>query len=171
MFKIQGLTIVDVAETTREENAEEGSAASLTDPSKPKPVFQQRESDFMRVAEGEVEITQRHLNYMPGSLHGGAIAISAEEIARRCPPWWSEDVSAEPFRNPRVRYMEVHYMSPIKKRVGLAAVSSGTSSQVTENKVTRVAISEVGGSKRGTLCAEALLLWGEGLHKEESRGT
>lgn len=170
MFKIQGLTVVDVAEATRDENADEGPAASATDPSKPKPVFQQRESDFMRVAEGEVEVTQRHLNYMPGSLHGGAIAISAEEIARRCPPW-CEDGSAEPFRDPRVRYMEVHYMSPIKKRAGLAAVSSGTSSQVTENKVTRVAISEVGGSKRGTLCAEAFLLWGEGPHNEESRGT
>lgn len=54
---------------------------------------------------------------------------------------------------------QVHYMSAIKRRAGLAAVS--TSMEGTGTEVTRVGLSEAGGAGGGALCAEAVLLWGE----------
>lgn len=98
-------------------------------------------------AKAEVVVSKRQFNYMPGTLHGGAIAVASEEMGRRCLPG-----------NIMVKYAEVHYMSPIKRRAGLTAVypdaSKGTD-------VTRVGLSEVGGAGWGPLCAEAILLLGE----------
>jgi len=117
------------------------------------------EGDF-RSAEAEVIVTRRMCNYMPGTMHGGAIAVAAEEIARRCPP---APLPMDPVAipgNPRVQCMEVHYMSPIKRRAGLAAVSDNAAG--TGSNVTRVGLSEAGGTEGGVLCAEAVLLWDKG---------
>lgn len=121
-----------------------------------------------RSAEAQILVTRRLCNYMPGTFHGGAIAVAAEEIGRRCPPP-SLINSASAFArnaasrfsepNPRVQYMEVHYMSAIRRRAGLAAVSTSAEGKGTE--VTRVGLSEAGGAGGGALCAEAVLLWGE----------
>lgn len=51
-------------------------------------------------------------------------------------------------------------MSAIKRRAGLAAVS--TSTEGAGREVTRVGLSEAGGAGGGALCAEAVLLWGGG---------
>lgn len=110
-----------------------------------------------RSAEADVLVTRRMCNYMPGTMHGGAIAVAAEEIARRCSP---SPLPMDPIPipgNPRVQYMEVHYMSPIKRRAGLAAVSGAAG---TGRNVTRVGLSEAGGTEGGVLSAEAVLLWG-----------
>lgn len=53
-------------------------------------------------------------------------------------------------------------MSPIKRRAGLAAVSATAG---TATDVTRVGLSEAGGTDGGVLCAEAVLLWGRGEGK------
>lgn len=117
------------------------------------------EGERFRSAEAEVLVTRRQCNYMPGTMHGGAIAVAAEEIARRCPPALLSEDALSVSANPRVKYMEVHYMSPIKRRAGLAAVSAASG---TGTDVTRVGLSEAGGEDGGVLCAEAVLLWGEG---------
>lgn len=116
-----------------------------------------QDEEGFRSAEAEVLVTRRQCNYRPGTMHGGAIAIAAEEIARRCPP---APLTLDPVPipgNPRVQYMEVHYMSPIKRRAGLSAVSAAAG---TGTDVTRVGLSEAGGAEGGNLCAEAVLLWG-----------
>lgn len=118
------------------------------------------EGDF-RSAEAECLVTRRMCNYMPGTMHGGAIAVAAEEIARRCPPSPWPMGAVPTLGNHRVEYMEVHYMSPIKRRAGLAAMSAATG---TGRKVTTVGLSEAGGTQGGVLSAEAMLLWG---HEEE----
>lgn len=62
----------------------------------------------IRSAEAEVLVTRRQCNFIPGSFHGGAIAVAAEEIGRRCPPpSLISDFSAERSSNARVQYMEV----------------------------------------------------------------
>lgn len=116
----------------------------------------------IRSAEAEVAVLRRHCNYLPGTFHGGAIAVAAEEIARRCPPpSVAPTISPSAVEEtPRVRYMEVHYMSAIKRRAGLAAVS--TSPPGMGPDVTRVGLSEAGGAGGGALCAEGVLLWGGG---------
>eukprot|EP00752_Nemacystus_decipiens_P012870 g11394.t2 len=111
-----------------------------------------------RSAEAEVLVTRRMCNYLPGTMHGGAIAVAAEEIARRCPPAPLPMDAIPVPGNPRIQYMEVHYMSPIKRRAGLAAVSAAAG---TGGNVTRVGLSEAGGTDGGVLCAEAVLLWGQ----------
>lgn len=112
-----------------------------------------------RSAEAEVLVLKRQCNYRPGTMHGGAVAVAAEEMARRCPPA-PLSLDAVPISgNPRVQYMEVHYMSPIKRRAGLAAVSTASG---TGTDVTRVGLSEAGGTEGGVLCAEAVLIWGRG---------
>ncbi|CAM9579709.1 unnamed protein product [Ectocarpus sp. 4 AP-2014] len=122
------------------------------------------DEEGFRSAEAECLVTRRMCNYMPGTMHGGAIAVAAEEIARRCPPA-PFPMDAVPIPgNPRVQYMEVHYMSPIKRRAGLAAVS--TASGIGKN-VTRVGLSEAGGTEGGVLSAEAVLLWSQ---RGEGRG-
>lgn len=112
-----------------------------------------------RSAEADVLVTRRMCNYLPGTMHGGAIAVAAEEIARRCPPAPLPMDAVPVPGNSRVQYMEVHYMSPIKRRAGLAAVSAAAG---TGRNVTRVGLSEAGGTDGGVLCAEAVLLWGQG---------
>ncbi|CAM9313281.1 unnamed protein product [Ectocarpus fasciculatus] len=118
-----------------------------------------------RSAEAECLVTRRMCNYMPGTMHGGAIAVAAEEIARRCRPAPLPMDTVPVPGNPRVQYMEVHYMSPIKRRAGLAAVSAASG---TGKNITRVGLSEVGGTEGGVLSAEAVLLWsqagGGGVH-------
>lgn len=113
----------------------------------------------VRSAEAEVVVTRRQCNYIPGTMHGGAIAVAAEEIARRCPPAPLPMDAVSIPGNPRIQYMEVHYMSPIKRRAGLAAVSSASG---TGSNITRVGLSEAGGVEGGVLSAEAVLLWGQG---------
>lgn len=112
-----------------------------------------------RSAEADVLVTRRMCNYLPGTMHGGAIAVAAEEIARRCPPAPLPMDAVPVPGSPRVQYMEVHYMSPIKRRAGLAAVSAAAG---TGRNVTRVGLSEAGGTDGGVLSAEAMLLWGQG---------
>ncbi|CAM9760313.1 unnamed protein product [Laminaria digitata] len=119
---------------------------------------QEEEEGEIRSAEAEVLITRRKCNYMPGTMHGGAIAVAAEEIARRCPPSPLPVDDASVLGNPSIQYMEVHYMSPIKRRAGLAAVSAAANTGI---NVTRVGLSEAGGTEGGVLCAEAVLLWGQ----------
>lgn len=118
---------------------------------------QEEDEGEIRSAEAEVLITRRLCNYIPGTMHGGAIAVAAEEIARRCPPAPLPVEDASIPGNPLIQYMEVHYMSPIKRRAGLAAVSAAADTGI---DVTRVGLSEAGGTEGGVLCAEAVLLWG-----------
>lgn len=110
-----------------------------------------------RSAEADVLVTRRMCNYIPGTMHGGAIAVAAEEIARRCPPAPLPMAPVPIPGNPRVRYMEVHYMSPIKRRAGLAAVPVAAGAG---RNITRVGLSEAGGVEGGVLSAEAVLHWG-----------
>lgn len=119
---------------------------------------QEEDEEEIRSAEAEVLITRRQCNYIPGTMHGGAIAVAAEEIARRCPPAPLPVEDASIPGNPLIQYMEVHYMSPIKRRAGLAAVSAAADTGI---NVTRVGLSEAGGTEGGVLCAEAVLLWGQ----------
>ena len=118
---------------------------------------QEEDEREIRSAEAEMLITRRQCNYVPGTMHGGAIAVAAEEIARRCPPAPLPVEDASIPANPLIQYMEVHYMSPIKRRAGLAAVSAAADTGI---HVTRVGLSEAGGTEGGVLCAEAVLLWG-----------
>lgn len=111
-----------------------------------------------RSAEADVLVTRRMCNYIPGTMHGGAIAVAAEEIARRCPPAPLPMAPVPIPGNPRVQCMEVHYMSPIKRRAGLAAVPVAAGAG---RNVTRVGLSEAGGTEGGVLSAEAVLLWGK----------
>lgn len=110
-----------------------------------------------RSAEADVLVTRRMCNYIPGTMHGGAIAVAAEEIARRCPPAPLTMAPVPIPGNPRVQSIEVHYMSPIKRRAGLAAVPVAAGAG---RNVTRVGLSEAGGTDGGVLSAEAVLLWG-----------
>lgn len=110
-------------------------------------------------ANAEVLVSKRQCNYIPGTLHGGAIAVAAEEMGRRCSPSnLSFQELTPPGNDIMVKYAEVHYMSPIKRRAGLTAVSPDARK---ETDVTRVGLSDVGGARGGPLCAEAVLLWGE----------
>lgn len=152
LFKLEDLTIIDAADEQAGED--KGAKAEATSDSSP---MLEKEDGVMRTAEAEIKVTQQQYNYMPGTFHGGAIAVSAEEIARRCPPSFAA-ASSTPPHDPRVRYIEVHYMSPIKHRAALAAVS--TASPGPGPQVTRVGLSEAGGEGRGRLCAEAVLHWG-----------
>lgn len=68
---------------------------------------EEQEEDEFRSAEAEVLVTRRHCNYKPGTMHGGAVAVAAEEIARRCPPAPLPLSGASVPENPRVQYMEV----------------------------------------------------------------
>lgn len=117
-----------------------------------------KEDEGFRSAEAEVRVTKQQVNYMPGTMHGGAVAVAAEEIARRCHP---EPVKADGSlisEAPRIQSMEVHYMSPIKRRAALAAVSAVAGKTT---NVTRVGLSEAGGTDGGVLCSEAILVWGD----------
>ncbi|CAM9868520.1 unnamed protein product [Scytosiphon promiscuus] len=119
-----------------------------------------------RSAEAECAVTKRMCNYIPGTMHGGAIAVAAEEIARRCPPAPAPMGTVPARGNDRVEYMEVHYMSPIKRRAGLAAVSTASG---TGRNVTTVGLSEASGTQGGNLSAEAVLLWGQGRNGGEGK--
>lgn len=116
------------------------------------------DEEGFRSAEADVLVTRRMCNYIPGTMHGGAIAVAAEEIARRCPPAPLPMTPVPIPGNPRVQYMEVHYMSPIQRRAGLAAVPVAAGAG---RNVTRVGLSEAGGTEGGVLSAEAVLLWGK----------
>ncbi|CAN0365635.1 unnamed protein product [Hapterophycus canaliculatus] len=135
-----------------------GAATAEAKPSGTTAEEQRREDEGgFRSAEAECPVTRRMCNYIPGTMHGGAIAVAAEEIARRCPPAPLPMGAVPALETHRVEYMEVHYMSPIKRRAGLAAVSAAAG---TGRNVTTVGLSEAGGTQGGVLSAEAMLLWG-----------
>lgn len=133
------------------------AAAAAAEPSGSTAEKSGEEGGF-RSAEAECPVTRRMCNYIPGTMHGGAIAVAAEEIARRCPPAPLPMGAVPALGNHRVEYMEVHYMSPIKRRAGLAAMSSASA---TGRNVTTVGLSEASGTQGGVLSAEAMLLWGQ----------
>ena len=146
MFELEGFELLEEREGV-EKNSDDANPGSA--------LGWESEKEF-RIAEAEVSVTKRHLNYIPGVCHGGAIAVAAEVMARRCPPSYfplNEMISG----NPSIKFMEVHYMSAIKRRAGLAAASGDAS---TGTGVTRVGLSEAGGVGGGPLCAEAVLWWG-----------
>ncbi|CAM9464806.1 unnamed protein product, partial [Choristocarpus tenellus] len=70
-------------------------------------------------ASAELGLTKRHCNYMPGTMHGGAVAVASEIIGG-----YSRQSALDMDATgsiPRVRFMEVHYMAPVKRRALLKA--------------------------------------------------